>query len=268
MVHENLNQIIEESADGEIRQITLNDLSKETIHIEQNQQTSKNLRIIHFNDVYNIEPSNREPAGGAASMITKGKQMVPILNRFKVDIACVGNHDFDFGIESLDQLINETTFPWLISNVLDAETNKPLTIAEQKHILTFNDIKIGVIGLVEQEWMETLSTIDFDDVIYEDYVTAGRRLAHELKTLSAIIVVVVVASAVYNAALCQLVVLVKATYFLSSSISASVDRSPPSLRGHMSVNSGFKLVNRIRLCYLRGTLGPVYPISLVRRIGT
>ena len=44
-------------------------------------------------------------------------------------------------------------------------------------------------------------------------------------------------SAVYNAALCQLVVLVMATYFLSSSISASVDRSPPSFRGHMSVNS-------------------------------
>ncbi|RNA31313.1 hypothetical protein BpHYR1_017123 [Brachionus plicatilis] len=29
-----------------------------------------------------------------------------------------------------------------------------------------------------------------------------------------------------------------ATYFLSSSISDSVDRSPPSLRGHKSVNSG------------------------------
>ncbi|RNA25080.1 hypothetical protein BpHYR1_004162 [Brachionus plicatilis] len=67
-----------------------------------------------------------------------------------------------------------------------------------------------------------------------------------------VIVVVVVVSAVYKAALWQLVVLVMATYFLSSSISASVDRSPPSLRGLMSVNSGFKLVNRIRLCYLRG----------------
>lgn len=29
--------------------------------------------------------------------------------------------------------------------------------------------------------METLSTIDFDDIIYEDYVIAGRRLAYELK---------------------------------------------------------------------------------------
>lgn len=75
-------------------------------------------------------------------MITNGKQMVPILNRLNVDIACVGNHDFDFGVETLDELINETTFPWLISNVVDAETLKSITIAEQKHILTFNDIKV------------------------------------------------------------------------------------------------------------------------------
>lgn len=77
-------------------------------------------------------------------MIINGKQMVPILNRLNVDIACVGNHDFDFGIENLDQLINETTFPWLISNVVDAETLKPITMAEQKHILTFNDIKVNL----------------------------------------------------------------------------------------------------------------------------
>lgn len=81
-------------------------------------------------------------------MITKGKQMVPILNRFNVDIACVGNHDFDFGIETLDQLINETTFPWLISNVIDAETKKPITIAEQKHILIFNDIKVNIFNVI------------------------------------------------------------------------------------------------------------------------
>ncbi|RNA10434.1 hypothetical protein BpHYR1_018981 [Brachionus plicatilis] len=55
----------------------------------------------------------------------------------------------------------------------------------------------------------------------------------------------------YNAALFQLLVLVMATYFPSSSISASVDLSPSSLRGHVSVNFGFKLVNRINLCYLR-----------------
>ena len=38
-----------------------------------------------------------------------------------------------------------------------------------------------MIGLVEEEWMATLSTINFDDIIYESYVYAGKRLANELK---------------------------------------------------------------------------------------
>lgn len=34
------------------------------------EKTNKNLRIIHFNDVYNIEERNIEPVGGAARFIT------------------------------------------------------------------------------------------------------------------------------------------------------------------------------------------------------
>ena len=38
-----------------------------------------------------------------------------------------------------------------------------------------------MIGLVEEEWMSTLSTVSYDEVNYESYVTAGKRLALELK---------------------------------------------------------------------------------------
>ncbi len=42
--------------------------------------------------------------------------------------------------------------------------------------------QIGFIGLIEEEWMETLSTIDYDAVLVENFCTAGRRLANEMKT--------------------------------------------------------------------------------------
>ena len=41
--------------------------------------------------------------------------------------------------------------------------------------------KIGIIGLVEEEWITTLSTISKDDIIYEPYVEAGIRLSNDLK---------------------------------------------------------------------------------------
>ena len=37
------------------------------------------------------------------------------------------------------------------------------------------------IGLVEKEWLDTLSTINPEEVTYTDYVDAGTMLARELK---------------------------------------------------------------------------------------
>ncbi|ESP02343.1 hypothetical protein LOTGIDRAFT_177031, partial [Lottia gigantea] len=98
--------------------------------------------IIHFNDVYNIEPCPMEPIGGAArlswyikscddpvvlfsgdvlspslmSIFLKGEQMIPVLNGVGVKCAVFGNHDFDFGVDHLEDLLADTLFPWLLSN--------------------------------------------------------------------------------------------------------------------------------------------------------
>jgi 5'-nucleotidase len=77
--------------------------------------------------------------------------------------------------------ISNSNFPWVVSNVFDAESKKPLGNVADKHIIELNGIKIGLIGLVEQEWITTLSTFSCDDIIYEPYVHAARRLVYELK---------------------------------------------------------------------------------------
>ena len=42
-------------------------------------------------------------------------------------------------------------------------------------------LQIGFIGLVENDWIATLSSVDSDDVTYIDFVTLGRSLAQELR---------------------------------------------------------------------------------------
>lgn len=37
------------------------------------------------------------------------------------------------------------------------------------------------VGLVEQEWLDTLSTINPDEVTFLDYVEAGKKLGAQLK---------------------------------------------------------------------------------------
>ena len=91
--------------------------------------------------------------------------MVPVLNEFGIAAACIGNHDFgnirlciillipnkelsylnafkDFGVENLMDLISQTNFPWLMSNVFDADSNKPLAMANTKHVINFNGLKV------------------------------------------------------------------------------------------------------------------------------
>ncbi|KAM7283544.1 putative 5' nucleotidase [Ixodes scapularis] len=167
------------------------------------------VTILHFNDCYNVEEQHGEPVGGASrfctalkgfsahnplilfsgdvlapsfmSTFTKGEQMVPVLNCCRVDCAVYGNHDFDFGVDNLTEFAKQTKFPWLMSNVVDNETGKLLADGEEFQILERSGKKIGLIGLVEEEWLATLATLDPDDVEYKDFVTEGRRLARFLK---------------------------------------------------------------------------------------
>ncbi|EFX89030.1 hypothetical protein DAPPUDRAFT_304700 [Daphnia pulex] len=171
----------------------------------------KTLTILHFNDVYNVESVNTEPVGGAArfctafksfshlhplvlfsgdvfapsfmSTFTKGEQMVPVLNALNIQCAVYGNHDFDFGIDVLKQRVEATTFPWLMSNVIDNETRRPLADGKCSLVSDWHGTRIGLVGLVEKEWLDTLSAVDPEHVTYTDYVECGRLLARNLKDI-------------------------------------------------------------------------------------
>lgn len=116
------------------------------------------------------------------SSFTKGEQMIPVLNAIGTHCAVFGNHDFDHGLDVLSEWIKQTKFPWLMSNVVDNETGRPLGGGKITHILHHKSkITIGFMGLVEKEWLDTLPTIDPKEVTYIDFVKAGNQLAEELR---------------------------------------------------------------------------------------
>jgi len=47
--------------------------------------------------------------------------------------------------------------------------------------MTIHGRRIGFIGLVESEWLLTLSTLNPEDVVYEDFCVCAKRMATELK---------------------------------------------------------------------------------------
>jgi len=82
-----------------------------------------------------------------ASTVFKGEQMVAALNAAGLDFATFGNHEFDFGIDVLTQRMSESTFQWVVSNVLDARNGKAIGSSVPYLIRDFGDLKVGFIGL-------------------------------------------------------------------------------------------------------------------------
>ena len=52
-------------------------------------------------------------------------------------------------MEPLNKLVNETKFPWLMSNVIDKETNRPLAEGKVSHIIEWEGCKIGLVSFMK-----------------------------------------------------------------------------------------------------------------------
>ena len=50
--------------------------------------------------------------------------MIDLYNRLGIDVAVLGNHEFDYGPEVLAERIAASAFPWLASNVLGQDGSR------------------------------------------------------------------------------------------------------------------------------------------------
>ena len=85
--------------------------------------------------------------------------MIIPMNALNIDAACLGNHDLDFGLDQGISLIKRCNFPWLTTNFSLIEENSN---DDESHLYSIpgcleykiihkNGIKIGVMGLIEEE---------------------------------------------------------------------------------------------------------------------
>lgn len=103
------------------------------------------------------------------------------------------NHDLDFGVKQYRNLTAQCTFPWLLANVIDPALGDdvPLGNAQKTVMLTSsNGIKIGVIGLAEREWLDTINSLP-PNITYKSASATAKELIPGLKEQGAEIIVAV-----------------------------------------------------------------------------
>jgi len=87
----------------------------------------------------------------ADSSLFKGANMVEGFSRTGIDVAVLGNHEFDFGADTLEELAKAASFPWLAANVTWADTGRRVAGTKDHIIKDLDGIKIGIFGVVTQE---------------------------------------------------------------------------------------------------------------------
>jgi 5'-nucleotidase len=122
-----------------------------------------------------------------ASSVFKGEHMIAALNAAGLDLATIGNHEFDFGDAVLIQRMHEATFQWVVSNVVDTNTGKPIGDAAPFVVKTFGTLKVGFIGLCLNTGEITGDTLKHTRII--DPLTAAGQYLPILKQAGATVFV-------------------------------------------------------------------------------
>ncbi|KAH7906966.1 Metallo-dependent phosphatase [Hygrophoropsis aurantiaca] len=124
------------------------------------------------------------------SSVLKGEHVVPILNHLGIDVACYGNHDFDFGAEKLTELSSKCNFPWLLSNAFTSD-GKLLASAKEYVVLESKGYKVGFFGLAGTDWPSNCQHLPRECVI-TDPVETARRVSTTLREKEGVDIVVAV----------------------------------------------------------------------------
>ena len=84
--------------------------------------------------------------GGVESNLTDGKIVVDAMNHIGFDAMTVGNHEFDWGFDILEENISDMNFPMLCANGYDKRTGERFPYFDPYTIVEKEGLKIGIIG--------------------------------------------------------------------------------------------------------------------------
>ncbi|HEY2804519.1 MAG TPA: 5'-nucleotidase C-terminal domain-containing protein [Gemmatimonadales bacterium] len=178
------------------------------------------LRVLATNDFHgameaSVQPwSNRRPVGGAAALagmmnryaaecgcatirldagdvmqgtpasnLVFGRSMVDIYNAMGYDAVAVGNHEFDWSIDTLAARISQAHFAWLSSNTIEMPSRARPRWTSPSRIITAGRFTIGVVGYTTPGTTTSTNpnnvrTLGFDGWVAVDSAIMNVRAQH------------------------------------------------------------------------------------------
>ncbi len=85
--------------------------------------------------------------GTAISNLSWGRGAIDLHNRKGLDASVLGNHEFDWGLDTLRARIAESDFAWLAANVFTGGADAPPEWIEPWTVLERDGVRVGVVGV-------------------------------------------------------------------------------------------------------------------------
>jgi len=173
------------------------------------------ITILHFNDLHGyLEPfkvsqDSEETIGGIARIATLvkrisaeqpdtillnagdsvhgtnianlflGESVIEALNMLGVDATAIGNHDFNYGLERLKNLIEKASFPFLSAN-LEYKDGTPIDFIKPYVIEEVGGIEVGIIGLTTPETVYLTHPKNVENLQFLDLVETASIAVEEI----------------------------------------------------------------------------------------
>ena len=130
--------------------------------------------------------------GSIHSNLNRGALITDIMNYVHYDARCIGNHDFDWGLDAIRsntlREYNGYSTPVLAGNIYDYNFDtKTIGHTQQSDIgvksvvLNVGDLKIGVLGGIGEDQITSINSLYTRDIAFKDHVPFIREEASHLK---------------------------------------------------------------------------------------
>lgn len=129
--------------------------------------------------------------GPAISTWFEGKSTVEVMNAMEYDASAIGNHEFDFEVEGLNNRIAEADFVFLAANIRVKSSGQVPDFATPYIIKDIDDVLVGIIGLSNIDTPWTTFPTHVEDYEFIDYYSALNEYVPIVKEEGAEIVIVI-----------------------------------------------------------------------------
>jgi len=137
--------------------------SRRATYISSVREETTNFLLLHAGDLI---------TGSPFSTVFKGMDEIGIMNMIGFDYSTIGNHEFDYGVDNFNKLMETSEFPFLSANLKNKSTGELLV--KEYTTLEIDGVTIAIVGVTTSA------------AVYNPEVMANVLIEDEIAALSAL----------------------------------------------------------------------------------